>query len=810
MRESELFTNALRLDSPDRAAYLAAACGGDAGLRAAVEALLHAHESDPDFLEPPVGSTDGAPAHPDSTRGPMGAGATPADDPVGTTLLGRYCLRQVIGEGGMGTVWRADQTEPVRRAVAVKLIKPGKDTRQVLGRFDAERQALALMDHPHIARVFDAGATETGRPFFVMELVDGIPINRFCDARRLSVRQRLSLFADVCRAVQHAHQKGVIHRDLKPSNVLVAEVDGRPMPKVIDFGVAKATGPPLAADGPETEFGVVIGTPEYASPEQAALGQQDVDTRADIYSLGVLLYELLTGAPPVERAAGRAGVLDVLRAAREDEPPLPSRRLAAAPPALAAARRSDPRRLAAGVRGDLDAIVMTCLEKDRERRYPTAGALADDTARWLGGEPVDARPVRVWGRWARRARRHPALTAMAGALAAAVLAAVVLPSMFWRRAEAAREQEAALRRVAEEREDRLLLTTARLQWADHDLPGARESLNGCRPHSRTDEWRSLWRACRPPVLEMERKTYSGAAYWNSGGRLFYSPNGRVLAALLARGAIIFWDADAGRELGVYTTGQVLKGCAFQDNGHLLVGQFQRDTSLNPKQGALIAIDLAKGATRTLRRFTRPNNAFELALDGSVGISWTAADRLVALDVATGMERSLTVPGLRAAAFAIPSGGEYVVTAPNAGDIVVWDLATWTVHGRLPRAELGKDIQYAALAPDASQIVLKTTYDGHANSLIVRQLDPPGPDRVIPVGMDRIAWAEVSPDGRLVAARIVEKNYIGIWQLDTGAEVVQLRGHPDLIVSAAFHPNGRSVAVGGVGGRVAVWDIGPDE
>jgi WD40 repeat protein len=398
---------------------------------------------------------------------------------------------------------------------------------------------------------------------------------------------------------------------------------------------------------------------------------------------------------------------------------------------------------------------------------------------------------------------------MAAVLAIAVLAAVVLPSVFWRRAEAARDQEAGLRRIAEERETRLLLTTARLQWTDHDLAGARASLADCRADSRTDEWRSLWRACRPPVLEMERKTFSAADYWNTGGRLVYSPDGRHLAAVLATGAVVVWDAATGRELRTHRTGQVIK-CAFRADGCLVIGQVQRGSGPAPKQGSVIELDVVTGATRTVRRFTRPNNYFELSPDGRVCMSPTDVDRVVALDVGTGMERALPVPAQRANAFTFSPGGEYVVMVPPAFDIVVRDLATWTVRARFPRADLGKDVHYAALTPDASRIVLKTTHDGRPNSLIVRDLNPPAPDRVIPVGMDRIAWAEVSPDGRLVAARVVEKNYVGVWQLDTGAEVMQLRGHPDLVVSGAFDPAGRHVAVGGVGGRVAVWDIGPDE
>ena len=284
-----IFCGAIEIASgEERAAFVARACGADEELRRRVERLVDAHFQAGSFLESPPAS-------------PTVSMASAASTEVAGTVIGPYKLLQPIGEGGMGTVYMAEQTQPVRRTVALKLIKAGMDSRQVLARFGAERQALALMDHPNIAKVFDAGTTDTGRPYFVMELVKGIPITRFCDERRLTLRERLELAIPVCQAVQHAHQKGIIHRDLKPSNVLIALYDGKPVPKVIDFGVAKATGPRLTDQTLYTEFGAVVGTLEYMSPEQAELNQLDIDTRSDIYSLGVLLYELLTGSTPLER-----------------------------------------------------------------------------------------------------------------------------------------------------------------------------------------------------------------------------------------------------------------------------------------------------------------------------------------------------------------------------------------------------------------------------------------------------------------------------------------------------------------------------
>ncbi len=340
------------------------------------------------------------------------------------TIIGRYTLQEKIGEGGFGVVYLAEQFEPVRRDVAIKIIKLGMDTREVVARFEAERQTLAMMDHPNIASVFDGGATETGRPYFVMELVKGIPITQFCDERKLSTRERLELFMQVCQAVQHAHQKGVIHRDLKPSNVLVTMKDDRSVPKVIDFGVAKATQARLTEKTLFTRFQQWIGTPAYMSPEQAGLAGLDVDTRSDVYSLGVLLYELLTGRTPFDtQKLMEAGYEAVMQTIRDKEPPKPSTRLSTLAKrelsAVAAKRGAEPAKLGRLVRGDLDWIVMKALEKDRTRRYEAASSLHQDLRRYLDNEPVLAGPPTVRYRLKKFIRRHlPAVRTFAiGALA---------------------------------------------------------------------------------------------------------------------------------------------------------------------------------------------------------------------------------------------------------------------------------------------------------------------------------------------------------------------------------------------------------
>jgi serine/threonine protein kinase len=331
-----------------------------------------------------------------SFAGPHGTadyGAGPGA--AGAVLAGRYKLLQKVGEGGMGEVWVAEQTRPVRRQVALKLIKAGMDSKAVLSRFEAESQALSLMDHPNIAKLLDGGRAENGRPFSAMEFIKGVPITQYCDDARLSVRERVELFVPVCQAVQHAHQKGVIHRDLKPSNILVALYDSKPIPKVIDFGLAKAMYQPLTEHTLYTAAGAIMGTPLYMSPEQAKLNNLDIDTRTDIYSLGVVLYELLTGTTPLEKQRVRDGAWpEILQLIKEDEPPKPSTRLSGSATLsdIAARRKMEPARLSRLVSGELDWIAMKCLEKDRGRRYETANALALDLQRYLAGEPVLAAP----------------------------------------------------------------------------------------------------------------------------------------------------------------------------------------------------------------------------------------------------------------------------------------------------------------------------------------------------------------------------------------------------------------------------------
>ena len=453
-----IFGHALEIDSFDeRAAYVAQACGDNSALRAEIEGLLRALDQAGEFMQSPAAAQYNIPADAMTDKT---ADYAPIKENTGT-VIGPYKLLEQIGEGGMGVVYMADQQSPVRRRVALKIIKPGMDTRQVIARFEAERQALALMDHPNIARVLDAGATDSGRPYFVMELVRGISITDYCDQNNLPVHERLDLFVHVCHAVQHAHQKGIIHRDLKPSNVLVTLHDGRPVPKVIDFGVAKATNQQLTEKTLFTNFAQMVGTPLYMSPEQAEMTSLDIDTRSDIYSLGVLLYELLTGTTPFDKKRMREAAYDeIRRIIREEEPQKPSTRLSslgATRTAIAAHRHADPNRLSQLLRGDLDWIVMKSLEKDRTRRYETANGLARDVQRYLTDQPVEACPPSAGYRFRKFARRNR-VALMTGVLISSLLILGTVVSTWQairatraeRVADMAREDEAEQRIVAEE------------------------------------------------------------------------------------------------------------------------------------------------------------------------------------------------------------------------------------------------------------------------------------------------------------------------------------------------------------------------
>ena len=431
-RVEALFQRGVEFPPSEREMFLQRECAGDLALLQEVRSLLahHVDESHSEFMGINVSAAVGL-----------------ADDDLKPgDVVNRYRIERPLGDGGMGIVYLAEQTSPVRRKVALKIVRVGMDTKELLARFEAERQALALMDHPSIARIYDAGATERGRPYFAMEYVDGVPITAYCDSHRLDVASRLRLFVEVCNAIHHAHQRGIIHRDIKPNNVLVAEYEGRPLPKVIDFGIARATDQSLSAETMYTRQGVMLGTPAYMSPEQAD-PMEPPDTRTDVYSLGALLYELLTGRPPLEFGE-RQTVESIRRTIMDSEPPRPSVRLTSlseSAPDVAAKRQTDVKHLLNLLRSDLDWIVMRALDKDRARRYGSASELAADVGRYLDREPVVARPPTVAYRVRKYARRHRYL--MAGAAAVFVALVAGLTATLWQAREA-RQRTRELENIA--------------------------------------------------------------------------------------------------------------------------------------------------------------------------------------------------------------------------------------------------------------------------------------------------------------------------------------------------------------------------
>jgi WD40 repeat protein/serine/threonine protein kinase len=782
MHEQSIFIDALEKEDPaGRAAFLDQACGGDPALRRRIERLLDRHQQTDSFL---------------ASQAP--ALVATSDEPGGErpgTLIGPYKLLEEIGEGGFGIVFMAEQTEPVRRKVALKVLKPGMDTRQVVARFEAERQALALMDHPNIARVLDGGQTGRGRPYFVMDLVKGLPITEYCDQARLALRERLELFVSLCQAVQHAHQKGIIHRDLKPSNVLVTLHDGKPLAKVIDFGIAKALGQQLTDKTLFTGFAQIVGTPLYMAPEQAALSDVDVDTRSDVYSLGVLLYELLTGTTPFDKGRLKELSLEELRRIiREEEPPRPSTRLSTVAQAAVTASancQGDPRKLSRLVRGELDWIVMKALEKDRSRRYESASALAADVQRYLADEQVQACPPSTWYRLRKLARRHRRALVMVAAFALAALVGIgalaVSTVLVW---QANRDLNEAVGRERREAYFQWITVAHRELTAGHPAAGLR-ALQKCPQDLRGWEWHYLMRLLKVEPLVLRDKAGIHCAA--------FSPDGELLASAGEDGAVKLWNSSTGEVVKTFPAHVAsVVSVAFHPHGkHLAfvgadhqVKVWDLTTDQETVIGACDA--LRKLGVASTVAFSPDGRQLAAGSDGAVRV-WDWRNRQLLHAFPGHDHHSISV--------AFSPNGRRLATGSWRDGPRLWDpttgegpIYTFPAHphpisalafspdgGRLASASLDRSVRVW----DTTTGELRHTLPHTGTALCVA----------------------FSPDGRRLASAGEDKA-VHVWELATGREVLELRGHTDRCGCVAFSPDGWRLASASTDGTIRLWDATP--
>lgn len=753
---------------------------------------------------------------------PNDSDITPGNPPViesPGTKIGHYELLELLGEGGMGLVYLAQQKEPVRRKVALKIVKLGMDTKQVVARFEAERQTLALLEHANIAHVFDAGTTDSGRPYFVMEYVEGKSITKYCDEYKLSVEERLKLFRQVCDGVHHAHQKGIIHRDIKPSNIVVSVQDDKPVPKIIDFGIAKAITQPLTEKTSFTEQGQLLGTPEYMSPEQAEMAYQEIDTRSDIYSLGVVLYELLAGVTPFDAKKLREGGIGYIQQVIcEEEPRTPSVRLTSLgdkAKVVAQSRRTQIITLTRRLHRELEWIPMKAMRKDITRRYKSASELADDIQNYLTGTPLIAGPESTVYRARKFVRKHAGSVAMASLVAVVIVIGLVASILLGCRAEQARKQEANARLQAEEalvraenaekiaQEQRNLaeeraeeyrrslyfnrIALAEIAYRDGNTGRLRELLDACPEDLRAWEWDYL-----SHISDQSCKTIQGHYAWELG----ISPDGKRIAASDNNNAIKIWDANSGVELMTLLghNSRVINSTFSPDGKRIVSGAYD---------GIIRVWDVNSGEEIMTLKGHKDRAGAYFSPDGTRIISGSMDNSIIVWDAVTGNElKTWNTHDEQSRCHAISPDGRYIVSGGDSKVLRLWD-ATTGAELMVLRGH-NDEIRSVTFGPDGKHIIS----GGFDSTIKVWDTGTGGELKTLRGHKDTIYSVAFDSSGERIASGSKDGT-IKLWNAVTGSELTTLCGHLEDVSSVVFSPDGKRIFSTGQDGIIKVWDLSHD-